>query len=207
MLRPEMSMHAAAPPSHKGKVQCAADSRTRKRNQSPGPFFGRLSANLRGETFRNTRNKFFENLFLSQVLAVIDAGGSSCRFPHFNPLVLAASFETVEQREALDESESDHREQAGVRQERDHAAESEAGSLRKGQPFGIANQRRGNGVQPLGGYVFHPSKVRNPQAVLVGKVLPKVFRINFDRTKSAEHTKAQEALDGASCHRAFSRIV
>src|SRR2546429_2721406 len=207
MLRAKMTMHAAAPDPYKRKLSLPADGRARERNQSSSPLFRRLGANLRGETLRNTRDKFFENLFLGQVLAVINAGSRCCCFPHFNSLVLAASIESVEQREALDEPQCDHRQQAGVRQECDHAAEAEARSFRKRQPFGVANQSCGNGVQALGGNVLHPRKVRNPQAVLVGKVAPEILRINFDGTQSAEHTEAQKALESASRDRAFSCIV
>src|SRR2546430_16854172 len=98
MSRADMAMPAAPPPPHKQKLHLPADGRTSERNQAPGPLFRRLGANLRRETLRNARNKFFENLFLGQVFAVIDARGSCGRLPHFNPLVLAASFESVEQR-------------------------------------------------------------------------------------------------------------
>src|SRR5437879_5405991 len=103
MLRAEMAMHSAAPAPHKGKIQRAADGRAGERNQSPGPLSRCFGANLRGETFCNAWDKFFENLFFGQVLPVIDARSCRRRFPHFNALVVAASFKSVEQREALDE--------------------------------------------------------------------------------------------------------
>src|SRR6266852_2475165 len=207
MLCTKMALHAASPAAHKRKVQRSADRRAGKRNQSPGPLFRRLSANLRGETFRDARGKFFENLFFSEILAVIDAGSSRGRLPHFNPLVAATSFKSIEQRKALDEPQRDHREQAGIRQKRDHATEAESRAFRKGQPLSIANQRLGDGVQALGGNVFHPRKIRNPQAVLAGKVTPEFFGVNLDRTESAEYTKPQKASERTYRQRPFDRVV
>src|SRR5438046_2307908 len=141
MLRAETAMHAAPPASYKRKIQRAPDCRASERNQSPNPLFHGLGANLCGEALRNARDQFFENLFFSQILAVIDARSRRRRLPHFDALVVAASFKSVQQRKALDEPKRNHREQAGIRQERDHAAKAKARSLRKRQPFGIANQR------------------------------------------------------------------
>src|SRR5256885_8519744 len=73
MLRAETAMHAAPPASYKRKIQRAPDCRASERNQSPNPLFHGLGANLCGEALRNARDQFFENLFFSQILAVIDA--------------------------------------------------------------------------------------------------------------------------------------
>ena len=91
-------------------------------------------------------------------------------------------FKPVDQREALDEPQGDYREQAGIRQEGDHATEAESRAFGKRQAFGIANQRRSNGVQAFGGHVFHSPKVRNPQAVLSCELTPELFRVNLDGT-------------------------
>jgi len=75
MLSTKMTLHAAAPAPHKRKVQRAADGRAGERNQTSSPLFRRLGANFRGEAFRDARDEFLENLFLGQILAVIDARG------------------------------------------------------------------------------------------------------------------------------------
>src|SRR5229473_2097842 len=75
------------------------------------------------------------------------------------------------------------------------------------EALGIANQCGRDGVQMLRGNVFHSREVRNPQAVLVGEVTPEVFRVNLDRTQSAEHAKSQKAADGTSRQRSFDRVV
>src|SRR5438034_945039 len=72
---------------------------------------------------------------------------------------------------------------------------------------GLGANRCGDDVQAFGGNIFHPPEVWNPQAVLVGKSAPEMFRINFDRTKSSEDTKAQKPLEGTSRHRSLGRIV
>src|ERR1700674_4642498 len=206
MLGTKMALHAAAPAPYKRKVQSAADGRASKWNQTPHPLFRRLGANLGGETFRDARDNFFENLFFRQILAVIDAGSRRGGLPHFHPLVAAVSFKSVEQREALDEPQSDHGEQAGIRQERDHATQTKSSPFGKRQPFGIPNQRLGNGIEALRWNVFHARKVRNPQAVLPGELIPEVLWVDFDRTQSAENAKSQKAAEGTSCQGPFDRV-
>src|SRR5260370_3647850 len=131
MLCAKMALDAAAPASHKGKIQRPADRRAGERNQAPCPFFCRFGANLGSEAFGNARSKFLEKLFFGQILAVIDARGSRGRLPHFDPLLTAVSFKSVEQRKALDEPQRDNREQAGIRQERDHATQAESRAFRQ----------------------------------------------------------------------------
>src|SRR5882762_2667125 len=115
MLRSKVTLHAAAPASHKRKIQRAANSRAGQRNQSPHPLFSSFGANLRCETFRDAWGEFLKNLFFSQILPVVDAGGRRRRLPHLNPLVVAASFKSIQEREALDKPQRDHGEQAGIR--------------------------------------------------------------------------------------------
>src|SRR5260370_21711522 len=95
--------------------------------------------------------------------------------------------------------------QTGIRQKRDHPAEAESRPFNKREALGIANQRGRDGLQMLRGYVFHPRKVRNPQAVLVREVTPEAFRVNLDRTQSAEPTKTQKAAEGTSRQRYSDR--
>src|SRR5260370_17969639 len=149
MLGTKVPRPAASPAAPKRKVQRSADGRAGQRNQSPGSLFRRVRANRRGETLRDARGKFFENLFFSEIFAVIDAGGSRGRLPHFNPLVAATSFESVEEREALDQPQGNHREQAGIGQKRDHATEAESRAFRKRQPLGMANHGPANRVPAL----------------------------------------------------------
>ena len=107
----------------------------------------------------------------------------------------------------MDEPQRDYREQASIRQKRDHASEAESRAFGKRQAFGIANQRRSNGVQALHGDVFHSPKVWNPQAVLVRELTPEVFRVNLNRTHPAENTKPQQAAESASRQRFFDRAM
>src|SRR5947208_1297691 len=78
---------------------------------------------------------------------------------------------------------------------------------RDGQPCSNANQRCTDDGHACGGNIVHPARVCNTQAVLVGKSAPEMFRINFDRTKSSEDTKAQTPLEGTSRQRSLVRIV
>src|SRR6266404_2281380 len=91
MLRSKVTLHPAAPASHKRKIQRAANGRAGQRNQSPHPLFSSFGANLRSEAFRDARSEFFENLFFSQILPVVDARGRGRRLPHLNSLVVAAA--------------------------------------------------------------------------------------------------------------------
>src|SRR5260370_3927754 len=68
MLRAKMALDAAAPASHKRKIQRPTDGRTGQRNQASGPFLRRFGANLRGEPFSDARGKFFKELFFGQIL-------------------------------------------------------------------------------------------------------------------------------------------
>jgi len=43
---------------------------------------------------------------------------------------------------------------------------------------------------------MHIAKIRSVQAMLAGQVGAKIFGIDFDGAKSAENSKAQEALEG-----------
>src|SRR5437016_13817196 len=101
MLRAETAMHAAPPASYKRKIQRAPDCRASERNQSPNPLFHGLGANLYVEPLRNARDQCFENLFFRQILAVIDARSRRGRLPHFESLVVPASFKSVQQRSAM----------------------------------------------------------------------------------------------------------
>src|SRR3989442_4035049 len=189
MLRGRRALDAAAPASKKQKIERSADSRAGQGNQAASPLFRRFGAYLGGETFSDARGKFLEKLFFGQILAVIDARGSRGRLPHFNSLVAAVSFKSVEQRKTLDEPQGDNREQAGIRQKRDHATEAESRAFRKRQAFRIAYQRRRDGVQAFHRNIPHAPEVRNPQLMLVRKLMPEIFRVNLDRTQSAENTK------------------
>src|SRR5260370_320456 len=202
-----MALDAAAPSSDKRKIKRSADSGAGQGNQAASPLFRRFGAKLGGETFSDTRRKFLEKLFFSQILAVIDAGGSRSRLPHLDPLVGAMSFKSVEQRKTLNEPQGDDREQAGIRQKCDHATEAESRAFRQGQAFGVANQRRCDGVQSFRGNVLHAREVRNPQLMLVGKLPPEVFRVNLDRAQSAENSKPQKAAESPPHQRPLDRIV
>src|SRR5258707_15818219 len=197
VFRVEMALDAAAPASHKRKIQRSADSRACQGNQAASPFFRRFGANLGCKTFCDTGGEFLEKLLFGQILAVIDAGGSRGRLPHFDPLVATVSLKTVEQRKTLDEPQGDDREQASIRQKGDHATEAEPRAFRKRQAFRIAYQRRRDGVQAFHRNIPHAPEVRNPQMMLVGKLVPEIFRVNFDRTQSAENTKPQKAAEGS----------
>src|SRR5258708_25270226 len=141
MLRMEMSLNAAAPSSHKRKIQRSTDCRAGQGNQAACPLLHRFGANLGGKTFCDARGQFLEKLLFSQVFTVIDTGGSGSSLPHFDPLVVAVSFESVEQRKTLDEPQGDNREQAGIRQKCDDASEADARAFRKRQALGVTNQR------------------------------------------------------------------
>src|SRR5258708_12976353 len=111
-----MALAAAAPSSNKRKIHSSADCRAGQGNQAPSPLFRGFGANPGGETFGDARGQFLEKLFLGQILAVIDAGGSRGRLPHFHPLVATASFKSVEQRKTLDEPQGDNRYQPAIPQ-------------------------------------------------------------------------------------------
>src|SRR5260370_16275926 len=102
-----MALDAAAPSSHKRKIQRSADSGAGQGNQAASPLFRRFGAKLGGETFSDTRRKFLEKLFFSQILAVIDAGGSRSRLPHLDPLVRALTFNSLNQKTTLNNPPAD----------------------------------------------------------------------------------------------------
>src|SRR5260370_28371543 len=135
VLRVEMALDAAAPASHKRKIQRPADSRAGQGNQASSPLFGRFSANFGGESLSDARGKFLDELLFGQILTVINARGSRGRLPHFDPLVATMSLKSIEQRKTLDEPQGDNREQAGIRQERDHATDAESRAFTKRQAF------------------------------------------------------------------------
>src|SRR5260370_6431856 len=207
VFRVEMALDAAAPSSHKRKIQRSADGGAGKGNTGGSRLLGGLGANPGGKTFGDARSEFLEKLFLGQILAAIDTGGSRGRLPHFDPLVATVSLKTVEQRKTLDEPQGDNREQAGIRQKRDHATQAESRAFRKRQAFRIANQRCRDSVQAFRGNVLHAREVRDPQLVLVRKLPPEVFGVNLDRAQSAENSKPQKAAEGPPRQRPFERIV
>src|SRR5258706_401993 len=69
---------------------------------------------------------------------------------------------------------------------------------------GRAGQRNQSPHPPFS--IFR-AKVRNPQAVLVRKLTPKVFRVNLDGPQSSENSESQKAPEGASRQRCLDRIV
>jgi hypothetical protein len=68
-------------------------------------------------------------------------------------------------------------------------------------------QLRRDGVQAFRGNVLHAREVWNPQLMLVRKLAPEIFRVNLDRTQSAEYTKPQKAAEGPPRQRPFDRVV
>jgi len=207
MLRTEVALDAAAPTAHEGKVQGAADGGTCQGYEPANPRFGCFRAKFRCQAFRDAGGNLFEDLPFSQVLAVIDASGGSGRFPHFNPLIASARFETVEQSKALNQTQGNYREQAGIREKGDHAAQAKPRAFREGKALCIANQSRSDGIQPLNGDILHAVKIRNPDAMLVRKMAPEFFGVNLDGTHSAEDTKPQKAPQCAPGERPFAQIM
>ena len=193
MLRTEVALDAAAPAAHEGKVQCTADGRTCQRYEPADPLFGCFRAKFRCQAFRDAGGNLFENLFFGQILAVIDARGGCGRFPHFDPLIASVRFETVKQSKPLNQTQGNHREQAGIRKKGDHTAQAESRAFREGQALCIADQSRSDGIQPLNRDILHAGKIRDPDAMLVRKVAAEFFGVDLDGTHSAEDTKPQKA--------------
>src|SRR5437899_6870002 len=111
MLRTEVALDAAAPTAHEGKVQGAADGGTCQGYEAANPLFGCFRAKFRCQAFRDAGSNLFENLFFSQILAIIDASSGSCCFPHFDPLIASVRFEAIEQSKPLNQAQGNHREQ------------------------------------------------------------------------------------------------
>src|SRR6185369_15563558 len=126
MARTQVALHAASPRTNECKVQRAADYRTGYRNQTADPLFRGFFAELDGEAFGDTRIKFLHQLLFGQVLAKINSGSSGGGEPKFAALIIALRFESVEQRQALDQAQRNDGEQSRIGDKRNHAAQAEA---------------------------------------------------------------------------------
>src|SRR6266566_255103 len=203
----QMPLHAPAPAAHKREIQHPADDRAGQGNHSPDPLFRGLGAELRRQQACHARRDFFAHWLPGQIFAVINSRRRCRRFPHLYPLVAFPRFESVKQREPLNQTQGNDREQARVRKKRDHAAKPESRALDKSQPLGIADQRFRNGVQMLDRDIAHPREARNPQAVPFRKLPPELLRVNLNRAQSSKRAKPQEPASHTARDGAFPRIV
>src|ERR1700730_7322289 len=55
------------------------------------------------------------------------------------------------------------------------------------EAFGFVNKALGYGVETLDGDIAHTLEVRYPQIVLIGQMLAKIFRVNFDGAQATKH--------------------
>src|SRR5262249_16299804 len=119
-------------------------------------------------------------------------GSGGCE-PEFALLFVIAEIETVKQAETLNQPQRDDGENSCVGNDRDHAAEAEAGSFEKREALRIANQNPADSIQPVYGHVTQVAEVVDVNAVLLRKVTAESFAVDFDRAKAAFEAEAQEA--------------
>jgi hypothetical protein len=189
----EIALDATTPRADESEIQCPADHRACDRDEAADPFFGHFLTKLGGEAFGDARRKFFDHLFFREFLAEIDSGRGGCGKPKFTAFISALRFESIKQGEALDEAQSDDGEKTGVRNERDHAAESESRAFGESETLSVVNEMEGDVVEAFDRDFVHAAEVGNVKAMLAGKIVAEVFGIDFDGAKSLEETKAQEA--------------
>jgi hypothetical protein len=195
MTRAKIALHAAAPRTDERKVQRAADDGTGDGNQPADPFFGGFFAEFDGEAFGYPRRKLFDHLFLGEVLAEINSGGSGGGEPKFAALVIALRFESVKQGQTLDQSQRDDGQQSGVWNQRYHAAEAEARALGESEPLRILDQVPGDVVQALDWNQVHAAEIGNVEAMLARQIIAKVFGIDFNRAQPLKETEAKKPAD------------
>jgi hypothetical protein len=197
----EMALNTAAPSLDEGIVESAADGGTREGNQPANPLFGTLLTDADGNLPGEARGEFLHHLFLDEVFAEVDAGGCSGGHPEFQALIFVLFLESVQQAKPLNQAESDDGEQAGIRNQGNHATESEAGTLSEGKALRVVHQASGDGVELFDRNIFHAPEMRHPEAVLFREVFAEVFGVDFDGAEPAKHAETHEATDGATCER------
>ncbi len=134
-------------------------------------------------------------MFFGEVLAQIDASSSGGGEPEFAALVGASGLKSIEQGETLNQAQGDDGEKTCVGDQRDQAAEAEAGAFGERDALGVTDQDLSDGVEALDGNAVHVAEIGDVQAIFFGEVVAKVFGIDFDGAQSAEEAKAQEALE------------
>ena len=138
-MRVEVALDAAAPGADEAEIQSTTNGGAGERNEARDPFFGGFGAEANGESFDDHRSEFFNELLFGEVLAEINASCGSGGEPDLALLVVVAKIETIEQAEALNEAQSDDGQQACVGNQRDHSAETEAGTFQKSEALCVAN--------------------------------------------------------------------
>src|SRR5262249_17984556 len=152
------------------KIESAANGGAGEWNEPRDPFFRSFGADTNGEALHDDRSEFFDEPFFGEVFAEIDSGGSGGSEPEFALLLVSAQIETIEQAKPLNQAQRNDGEQAGVRNDGDHAAEAEAGSFKKREALRIANQNFGDSIQLVDRQIAQVAEVVDVDAVLLGKV-------------------------------------
>ena|SRR5579863_6009244 len=207
VARAEMALDAAAPTVHKRKVHRPADGGAGKGNQAASPLLGTLLADLYRHASCNAGCDFFEHLFFNKIFAVIDSRGGRGRFPHLEPSVRPARFETVKKAEPLNEPQCDYREQTRVGEKRDHASQAKTRAFDDRQTRGIPDKNDGDSVETLERQVLHAAEIRDPHTVLIGKLPAKNFRVYFDGAQPPQKTKSQKTSKNTASRRATDRFM
>jgi len=207
VARAEMALDAAAPPVHKRKVHRPADGGTGKGNQTASPLLGTLLADLYRHASRNKGRNFLQHLLFDKIFAVIDSRGGRGGLPHLEPSVRPARFETVKKAEPLNEPQCDYREQTRVGEKRDHPSQSKTRAFHDGQSRRVADEGHGDGVETLERQILHAAEIRDPHAVLTGKLPAKNFRVYLDGAQTPQNTKSQKTSKNTASRRATDRLM
>ena len=192
----QVALYAAAPGSDESKIESAANGGAGERDEACDPFFSGFGAEADGKALDNHGTDFFDELFFSEVLAEIDSRCSGSGKPKFALLFFAAKIETIKQTKALDQTKGDDGEEAGVRDERNHTAETEARALQHSEALRVTNQNGGDGVQSFCGELAELPEISDTDTVLFGEVAAKVLGVDLDGAQAAAKSEFEKLRKG-----------
>lgn len=201
MSHAEVALDTASPGAHEREVERATDGGTGEGDHASDPLFRCFLAQLYSQPLGDTRRKFLENLFFRQVFAVINSRGCSSRHPQFQSFVFAILLESVEQTKPLNEPDGQNRQQAGIRNDRNHTAKTKSSAFQERKTLGVLYERSGNGIQSRHGNPMHMAEVWDVQAMFFLELSAEFFAVDFYRAKPAQEPKSSKSPEGPSRQR------
>ncbi len=195
MLLAEVSLSAVAPGTHKIVIESRANGRTSNRNHAPRPFLYSFFAGLRRNPLNDFRYEAVDDFLFQDLAADVHSSGAGRRDPELGCLFVGVVFETVNQAELLNRSQSDAGENAQIWEHGQDPTEPKPGAFGRSQLHSTADDAVGEIIKNADVYGINALKAVDGHAISRTKLEEKPVRVHLHGLVGMLEAAPQTVLD------------